>query len=155
MKHRNAVKTQWANAVDCEIDHPEFGWIETTVTQDDNPELFSQIMRGKVAEFTPPPPPGDDARTLSPPQFAYLLALTGFDDVWDTLEKHFKAKDRAQYASLKAERSRSYFVLSRTLEIVATFRPMAAQIAPDTDLSEKAIRDGWAKAETFGGQGHG
>ena len=101
---------------------------------------------------TPPPPPLSDAeRALTPPQFAFLLALTGFDEVWDALEAAAKTGDRAQYAALRAERARPRFRLDVTLGIVAKFRNMAELIAPDVDLSETAIRAAWEQAEQYGG----
>jgi len=109
--------------------------------------------------FTAPVPvvaPITDAdRVLSPPQFAFLLALTGFDEVWSALETNIKTTDRAQFASLRAERARTRFRLDRTLAIVALFRTAAAAIAPGIDLSEAAIRAAWAQAEAFTGANTG
>lgn len=104
--------------------------------------------------FTPPAPkPVTDAdRVLSRPQFAFLLARTGFDDVWDALQVGAKGQgDLTTYATLKAERDRSSFRLDRTLTIVTQFRTTAAQIAPDVDLSDAAIRAAWDQAEEFQG----
>jgi len=113
-----------------------------------------QVRTTKGFETPPPPPPSDADRILSPPQFAFLLALTGFDEVWDALEAAVKVTDRVQYAALRAERARSRFRLDDTLGIVAKFRKIAAQIAPDVDLSETAIRAAWEQAEGFvGGAG--
>ena len=109
-----------------------------------------QVRAGDGFE-TPPPPPSDADRILSPPQFAFLLALTGFDEVWDALEAAAKTGDRVQYAALRAERARPRFRLDVTLGIVAKFRNMAELIAPDVDLSETAIRAAWEQAEQYGG----
>lgn len=111
------------------------------------------VWTGAEWQFVAPAPIADADRTLSPPQFAYLLALTGFDDVWAALEANLKGKDRAQFAALKAERARSKFRLDLTLGMVAQFRAVAAQIAPEVDLSETAIRTAWDAAEAFKGVG--
>lgn len=99
----------------------------------------------------PPPPPDLPAR-LSPPQFEFLLTLTGFGDVWDALADQAKATgDLHVYAALRAERKRSRFNLDRVLKVVAAYADAAAQIAPDVDLSETAIRTAWEQAEQFEG----
>lgn len=88
-------------------------------------------------------------RDLSPPQFEYLLSLTGFGEVWDQIAADAKAAgDRATYAALMAERRRSRFRLDVVLAVVAKF---ADQVPPDVDLSEATIRDAWKQAEQFGG----
>lgn len=145
--------------IDCEINHPDHGWIPYLVHEDDQPEWFAQITAaGGIAPYVAPPPPviTDADRVLTRPQFAFLLALTGFDDVWDALGAGAKAGgDMVSYATLKAERDRSAFRLDRTLGIVAQFRATAAQIAPDVDLSEAAIRAAWDQAEAFKGAANG
>lgn len=111
----------------------------------------AELLAAMAAEPTP-----DSDRLLTRPQFAFLLALTGFDDVWDALGAGAKAAgDMVAYATLKAERDRSAFRLDRTLGIVAQFRATAAQIAPDVDLSEAAIRAAWDQAEAFKGAANG
>lgn len=96
-------------------------------------------------------PPAEPA-VLDPAQFEFLLALTGFGDVWDGLEAAAKAAGQMpQYAALKAERKRRTFRLDRTLAVVAQFRATAAQIAPDVDLTETAIRSAWAQAAAWKG----
>ena len=107
------------------------------------------LWDGKRFSVPDAAPVADADRVLSASQFAYLLALTGFDEVWDALEAAAKDADRAQYASLRAERARGSFRLSVTLGVVAKFRAMAAQIAPGVDLSEAAIRAAWGQAEAY------
>ena len=89
-------------------------------------------------------PPAD----LSPARFAWLLAYTGLGDVWDAMEAATKDTDRATYAALVARRASRFFTLADTLAAVAQFAPLAAQVAPEVDLSETAIRAAWAQAET-------
>lgn len=96
--------------------------------------------------------PAPEAPVLSPAQFEFLLALTGFGAVWDQLAQAAKsAGDLAQYAALMAERRRSRFEQERTLNVVAQFRPVVAQIAPEVDLSEQAIKAAWDQAAAWGG----
>lgn len=95
---------------------------------------------GAWVEPEPEPP------VLSAARFAWLLAYTGLDDVWEALETALKQADRAAFATLKAQRAKREFHLSVTLAMVEQFRPQAEAAAPDVDLSEAAIRDAWAKA---------
>ena len=98
----------------------------------------------------------DSARTLSRKQFAFLLKLTGFGKVWDSLIEAAEAgRDMATAAALEGERASEVFRLDRTLQLVAHMGPQAALIAPDVNLSEAAIRDAWAAAETWKGLGNG
>jgi hypothetical protein len=99
---------------------------------------------------TPPPPPPD----LSPAQFAYMLALTGFGDVWAAMEAAAKeAGDRATYATLQAERARTVYRLDATLAMVEALADQAAAVAPETDLSADAIRAAWLQAAAYQGAG--
>lgn len=91
------------------------------------------------------------APDLNAAQFEYLLANTGFGDVWDALEADAKGGDRRQFAALRAERKRRTFKYDRVLQVVARFRDVAAQIAPGVDLSDSAIHAAWLEAENWGG----
>ena len=95
-------------------------------------------------------------RDLTPAQFEYLLALTGFGAVWDAIAGDAAAGgDMVTYAALMAERKRSRFRLDTVLSVVAQFADQAAAIAPEVNLSETAIRAAWKKAEEYGGLGDG
>jgi len=53
------------NTIDCEIEHPVYGWIPFTASPDDveahGRELFAQISQvGGIAPYEPPPPPTDE-----------------------------------------------------------------------------------------------
>jgi hypothetical protein len=87
------------------------------------------------------------AGDLSPRRFEYLLAFTGLGDVWDAIQAELKTRDRAQFAQLAAQRRALSFSQVKTLEFVAMFRPVAAQVAPDVDLSDDAIKAAWIMAE--------
>jgi NAD(P)-dependent dehydrogenase (short-subunit alcohol dehydrogenase family) len=62
---RNPV---WANAektlIDCEINHPTYGWIPFTASPDDveahGREVFAALAQGDVAEYVPPPAPATE-----------------------------------------------------------------------------------------------
>lgn len=88
------------------------------------------------------------ARTadLTKPQFEWLLAYTGLDDVWDALEISLKSIDRATYATLKLQRNQTNFRLPVTLKFISDLSDQIALIAPDTDLSDPTIRAAWAQA---------
>ena len=64
MNYRNPIYTETV-AIDCEINHPDYGWIPFTASPDDCEEhgrvLFSEIeTKGGVAPYEPPPPPSDE-----------------------------------------------------------------------------------------------
>lgn len=60
MDYRNPVFTE-SGAIDCEINHPQFGWIPFTASPDDSEEhgrdLFAAITAaGNIAPYVPIPP---------------------------------------------------------------------------------------------------
>jgi len=104
-----------------------------------------------VQEYTPEPKVYAP-RNLTPAQFEYLLALSGFGAVWDAIAGDAAAGgDMETYAALMAERKRSRFRLDTVLAVVAQFADQAAAIAPEVDLSEAAIRAAWKQAEEYRG----
>ena len=65
-----------------------------------------------------------------------------------TLSHKFdKANDTATYALLKAHGAATEFRLTKTLQVLASMKPLTDQIAPGVDLSEATIRTEWAAAE--------
>jgi hypothetical protein len=156
MEYRNATRTARTGVVDCEINHPTFGWILYTLDPSDtdqtidNVELITAMQANNdVAEYVAPAPepvpyaPSD----LSPRRFGYLLAYTGLDDVWAALEAELKDTDRASYAQIKAQRSALSFSQEKTLGLVAMFADTAKRVAPNADLSGEAIKAAWIVAE--------
>jgi hypothetical protein len=90
----------------------------------------------------------DAARILQPARFAWLLGYTGLDKVWSAMEAYAEAQgDRSLYAGLVAQRASAEFNLQRTLETLASLRPVTDQVAPDADLAPETIREAWALAE--------
>lgn len=57
--------SRWANvertAIDCEIEHPQYGWIPFTASPNDveqhGREIFAQLSQGVIADYVPPPAP--------------------------------------------------------------------------------------------------
>ena len=62
MQFEQAKDPVWANAertmIDCEINHPAYGWIPFTASPDDvevyGREMFATLSQGDVAEYVPP-----------------------------------------------------------------------------------------------------
>jgi len=61
MKYRNAKYINDSGWIDCEIEHPQFGWIPYTLNPDDtdmtikNDELLSEMKKnGDVTAYVPP-----------------------------------------------------------------------------------------------------
>jgi hypothetical protein len=63
MNYRNPKYNQWGT-FDCEVNHPEFGWVPYTASPDDcekhGRQLWEILSKGKVAPYVPPPPPNDE-----------------------------------------------------------------------------------------------
>lgn len=68
MEIRNAVYvTADQNTVDCEIEHPTYGWIPTTVQlngSDDRPDLVDQVRAGSIGDYVAPEEPPVDIDAL-------------------------------------------------------------------------------------------
>lgn len=93
MDFRNPIYTA-DGRIDCEIDHPVYGWIPFTASPDDpnaeGAEIFAEIeAAGNIADYVPGTPAepdwsalisaeGDRRRVAS---FVFLGKLFGFDDV--------------------------------------------------------------------------
>ena len=65
MEIRNAIYNAFGT-IDCEINHPTFGWIPFTASPDDDEELGRQIhadilsgKAGQIASYVAPPPQPD------------------------------------------------------------------------------------------------
>lgn len=60
MEFRNCRYTK-AGTVNCEINHPQYGWIPFHATPDDveqhGREIYAEAIKGEVAPYEPPPPP--------------------------------------------------------------------------------------------------
>ena len=122
--------------------------------------MTETIEKGRVLRLTvisdrpaPPEPTLAERQTrdLTRPEFTYLLAYTGLDDVWAAIEAAAKKGNRALYATLRSQAVQQNFRLSVTLDFIAQVAEIAAQVVPDVDLSEDAIRTAWAGVADKGG----
>lgn len=81
MEHRNA-KYNRHGTVDCEVNHPKFGWIPFTASPDDveelGKELYAEVTKGEVGEYVPTPEVIPDRVTAR--QFKMQLENSGLLD---------------------------------------------------------------------------
>ena len=118
-------------------------WIEDTPQEIDGQlyQTWREVLINSntvTTEFTLP--------DLSAAQFAFLLAYTGLEDVWDNLEAGFKGVNPEYYATLKASRNRSYYSFKDTMQLVQTFTPYLPE---GVDLSVEALTPLWLRASQF------
>lgn len=88
MNYRNAQYTV-DGRIDCEIEHPEFGWIPFTAdandVEDHSRELHKQILKaGNIAAYVPPPGPTlDELEAAARSKRNALLASSDWTQVPD------------------------------------------------------------------------
>jgi len=88
MNYRNAQYTK-DGRIDCEIEHPKFGWIPFTADPDDvedhSRELHKQILKaGNIAAYTPPLGPTlDELEAAARSKRNALLASSDWTQVAD------------------------------------------------------------------------
>jgi len=63
MEFRNSAYNEHGT-IDCEINHPDYGWIPHTIPADENPQLQAAAIASVPTPYMPPPPP-DPAETLA------------------------------------------------------------------------------------------
>lgn len=80
---------------------------------------------------------------LTPRQFTWLLAYTGLENVWKSIEETARVNNRSLYAKLKAQKASERFIFQMTIDFIASVSEIASQLHPDVDLSEKAIGAAW------------
>lgn len=84
MNYRNAkyLKNGW---IDCEIEHPKYGWIPFTCNPDDTSaafdakELFDRMVKGTVSPYTPPTQEEIDALAMAELRFKRDQLLAASD----------------------------------------------------------------------------
>ena len=69
MNYRNPIYNA-NDTIDCEIEHPEYGWIPFTADPNDIEEhgraIYAQIKAdGNIAPYVPPPPPTEEELAAS------------------------------------------------------------------------------------------
>ena len=88
MNYRKPIYTE-NGSIDCEIEHPDYGWIPFTASPDDceahGRELFAHIKANdKVAAYVPPPPPTlEELAAQARAQRDSLLASTDWTQLPD------------------------------------------------------------------------
>ena len=73
-------------------------------------------------------------------QFSFLLALSGFETVWDGLEKAMQAADPLSYATLKGLRASDSFGFERVMALIEAYR---AWLPLEPVLSRDQVADVW------------
>ena len=78
MEFRNPVYNRHGT-IDCEVNHPKFGWIPFTASPDDPEDvgkaIYAAAAKGEVGEYVPPPDPDPSVPELiSDRQFFQALA---------------------------------------------------------------------------------
>lgn len=81
MELRNAKYNQYGT-IDCEIDHPVFGWIPFTASPNDSEEIgrtiYATALEGDVEEYISPPDPEPMVPDrITARQFKMQLELSG------------------------------------------------------------------------------
>lgn len=74
------------SVIDCEIKHPQYGWISTTVMLegDDRPELVEKLLSGAIGSYvaTEPLPPTKAELKLAGVEFAGVMCSATSRDMW-------------------------------------------------------------------------
>lgn len=95
----------------------------------------------------PPPQASLDARdTLTPAQFAYLLAITDWGKLWDRVAKAAKVSSAEFHARISAQRAAGIYTLGGTLAFIA--HPAVQQILGGDAPDEVEVRRRWNEAKT-------
>lgn len=77
---------------------------------------------------------------LNSAQFAFLLALSGFETVWDGLEAAMRAADPVSYATLKGLRASDSFGFERVMALIEAYRTW---LPKEPVLSREQVADVW------------
>ena len=82
----------------------------------------------------------DPLPDLNKAQFAFLLALSGFETVWDGLEAVMHAADPVSYATLKGLRASDSFGFERVMTLIEAYRTW---LPKEPVLSREQVTDVW------------
>lgn len=82
----------------------------------------------------------DPLPDLTRAQFSFLLALSGFDLVWDGLETAMHAADPIAYATLKGLRASDSFGFERVMAMIEAYREWLPQVP---GLTRDEVADVW------------
>lgn len=83
---------------------------------------------------------------LSPAQFAYLLALSGYDLLWDSIEQQARTTDIEAYAVLRGLRARDSFRWDETVRLISQF---SIYLPPGQSVDPEQLVILWLKAAMF------
>ena len=82
----------------------------------------------------------DPLPDLNRAQFAFLLALSGFEQVWSGLEAAMQAADPLSYATLRGLRASDSFGFERVMAMIEAYR---GWLPAAPDLSRDQVADVW------------
>lgn len=82
----------------------------------------------------------DPLPDLNRAQFAFLLALSGFELVWDGLEAAMQAADPLSYATLKGMRASESFAFERVMAMIGAYRDW---LPKEPTLTRDEVADVW------------
>ena len=82
----------------------------------------------------------DPLPDLDKAQFSFLLALSGFEQVWSGLEAAMQAADPLSYATLRGLRASDSFGFERVMAMIEAYR---GWLPAAPDLSRDQVADVW------------
>ncbi len=83
---------------------------------------------------------------LSPAQFEFLLALSGYDLLWDGIEQQARQADIEAYAMLRGLRARSVFRWDETIRLIQEF---SLYLPEGVSINPELLSQLWLRASTF------
>lgn len=147
MQFRNPIFTA-TGAIDCEINHPVYGWIPFTAVagdtgaQFDVDALLAKITAaGNIAPYIAPPPPPPPIPSLTTAQWGFFLDLTGFRDALDAALAAMPKETMQERTAWAGMRNIAYgseqYRLDVTLALVAKVRAsgLPVEIPSDEDIT--------------------
>ena len=132
--------------LDCEVNHPEFGWIPFTADPED-PEEFGRLVhaeaiKGEGEPYTPPPPPSpEEIRAAMPPLTRRQLRL-------GLLQNNISTDDiEAAIAAIEdpTERAAAQIEWEDATQYLRT-HPLIEQIGAALELTPEQIDAMWMAA---------
>lgn len=104
MNYRNPYFNR-VGTIDCEIEHPDFGWIPTTLAPDDpdTAELYATVSAGEVAPAVPVPLAGLRSAKLAAINRAYSVEMAAILDQYPDAETLSFDKQEAEARAWRAD----------------------------------------------------
>ena len=114
----------------------------------DGVRVIREMTQEEWDAENPPVVPSTDPLDypLNPAQFQWLLAVSGLDDVLDTVLAATKAADLTAYANLKKNLNRKTFLFDVTMALVGEMETAGA-IPAGADVSAATIGALWMQAK--------